>query len=507
MLKAIRINEKDNVAVVAQAVEAGQQVQVVETGEIFTAPEFIKPGHKIALNAMKKGDTIVKYGIPIGRMLSDVPAGGWVHCHNVEDTTEELCSGYCKAFREGGKKIMAYPRKDGSFGIRNYVMVIPTFVGGNAIAEAISDKTGCPWMVCNKKRLENGKVTDFTKNCMTYTGINPNMYAVLVVGPKDGDDYSKKIFDDIKATGKTVEYLEVSGGVCEKAMARGVEFVTKMMAQGKALKRELIPMDGFTLAIHCGGSDWTTALSGNPTLGLACDQIVREGGFVLMDEWGGLPGSEHLLAGHAVTRKVSIDVLDRVDVARAQFLRDTGLPVEATNPYPSNKEGGITTLVEKSTGNIKKAGSAGLQGILKLFTRPQTPGVYLQDQPCGGPSSTGIYGAFEGTHMNVFVTGVGYVYFEIPHMPNVRMTGNPVTFKEKDYKLDFNAGIVIEGEPMEKAGKMLFDYLMDVAEGEEPKSEEGKIRAFNMYYYGDEPCSRVLNYKEEMKKLVDIVKE
>ena len=192
MLKAIRINEKDNVAVVAQAVEAGQQVQVVETGEVFTAPEYIKAGHKIALNAMEKGDTIVKYGIPIGRMLSDVPAGGWVHCHNVEDTTEELCSGYCKTFREGGKKIMAFPRKDGSFGVRNYVMVIPTFVGGNAIAEAISDKTGCLWMVCNKNRLENGKVTDFTVNCMTYTGKNPNMYAVLVVAPKDGDDYSKK---------------------------------------------------------------------------------------------------------------------------------------------------------------------------------------------------------------------------------------------------------------------------------------------------------------------------
>ena len=153
-------------------------------------------------------------------------------------------------------------------------------------------------------------------------------------------------------------------------MAKGVEFVTKMMAEGKALKRELIPMDGFTLAIHCGGSDWTTALSGNPTLGLACDQIVREGGFVIMDEWGGLPGSEHLLAGHAVTRKVSLEVLDRVDVARAQFLRDTGLPVEATNPYPSNKEGGITTLVEKSTGNIKKAGSAGLQGHFETLYPP-----------------------------------------------------------------------------------------------------------------------------------------
>ena len=71
MLKAIQINPKDNVAVVPQNVEAGQQVQVVETGEVLTATEFIKAGHKIALVDFHTGDTVTKYGIPIGEMMAD----------------------------------------------------------------------------------------------------------------------------------------------------------------------------------------------------------------------------------------------------------------------------------------------------------------------------------------------------------------------------------------------------------------------------------------------------
>ena len=507
MLKAIRINPEDNVAVAPQNVQAGEKVQVVETGKIITVTEFIKAGHKIAMKPLPKGSIVIKYGIPIGRMLSDAAAGTWIHCHNVEDITEELCSGYCRKFREGGRKIMAYPRKDGTFGVRNYIMAIPTFLGGNAVAEAISDKTGCLWMVLDKEHLENGRVTEFTQKAMTYTGRNPNMYGVLVVGPEGDDGCSRKIMEGIKETGKPVEYLAVKSGVCDKALEKGVSYVEGLKKEAASLKREPTALDGFKLAIHCGGSDWTTALSGNPTLGRAADRIVAEGGMVLMDELGGLPGSEHLLAGHAVTRKVALQLLDVVDETRARFIRDTGKPVEAVNPYPDNKEGGITTLVEKSTGNIKKAGSAGLQGLLGYCETPTTPGVYVQNQPCGSPPSTGIYGALCGVHMNVFVTGVGYIYFEIPHMPNVRMTGNPETFKNKDYKLDFNAGVVMEGTPMDQAGEDLFDYLMDVAEGKiEPKSEEGKNRAFLMCYYNDEPSPsdvKLENYKEGCRRLVD----
>ena len=41
-------------------------------------------GHKIALSDLKKGDTIVKYGHDIGKVVQDIKKGEHVHVHNVK---------------------------------------------------------------------------------------------------------------------------------------------------------------------------------------------------------------------------------------------------------------------------------------------------------------------------------------------------------------------------------------------------------------------------------------
>jgi (2R)-sulfolactate sulfo-lyase subunit alpha len=41
-------------------------------------------GHKVALKALKAGDTAVKYGEDIGRIVADIPLGGHVHVHNLK---------------------------------------------------------------------------------------------------------------------------------------------------------------------------------------------------------------------------------------------------------------------------------------------------------------------------------------------------------------------------------------------------------------------------------------
>ncbi len=46
--------------------------------------EEIPQGHKIALIDLNKGDHVIKYGYPIGHLLSDVKAGQWLHTHNVK---------------------------------------------------------------------------------------------------------------------------------------------------------------------------------------------------------------------------------------------------------------------------------------------------------------------------------------------------------------------------------------------------------------------------------------
>lgn len=509
-VKALKINSSDNVAVVSRNVKAGQQIQLVGTDIVYTAKEDIRAGHKIALIDLEKGSTVIKYGIPIGRALAEIPEGSWVHCHNLEDITEELCNQYCEEYWKGQKTIQAYPRENGEFGVANYIMIFSTGLKTNEFAEELSQRTGAIWMVCDKYQLEKGALSDLTKTVITKTAENPNIYAALIV---DGEEEFRylELADEIRKAGKTVSYIAVEAESSKTKLKEAADQIAVWKKEIERLERKPVPIEGLTIAVHCAGSDWTTALSGNPVLGVAADHVAADGGYVFMDEWAGFPGSEHLLAEHAASRKIGAELIEKVKETRARYLRETGKTVEETNPYPSNKEGGISTLVEKSTGNIKKAGSTKLQGILKIGEKPTVPGLYLLDQQCGAPASTGVYGALSGCHIHVLVTGVGYIYDEIPHLLDIRITGNPETFQNPEYKLDFNAGAALEDKSLEETGKELYEYILAVAEGRSiPQNEAGKSKAFIMCCPNDrfsgEEYIRVEDYQEKHRQKVNMIK-
>ena len=143
----------------------------------------------------------------------------------------------------------------------------------------------------------------------------------------------------------------------------------------------------------------------------------------------------------------------------------------------------MTTLVEKSVGTIKKVGRTPIRGLLDYCEQPTSEGVWLPKHNSIWPPTTAIYASLSGAHMSVLNTGVGYLYFELPHMPCVRTTGNPVTYQGEKFRIDFNAGTAFE-KPISEVGETLFEYLMQIAEGDENSfAEENKVRAFNMYYY------------------------
>ena len=48
------------------------------------AKSSIPIGHKVALKSLKKGDTVIKYGEDIGRMVADAGVGEHVHVHNLK---------------------------------------------------------------------------------------------------------------------------------------------------------------------------------------------------------------------------------------------------------------------------------------------------------------------------------------------------------------------------------------------------------------------------------------
>jgi (2R)-sulfolactate sulfo-lyase subunit alpha len=77
----------DNVGVVVvEGLKAGTDMLCVVTHDNssfrLTSNADIPIGHKVALKDLKAGDTCIKYGEDIGKIIADVKKGDHVHTHN-----------------------------------------------------------------------------------------------------------------------------------------------------------------------------------------------------------------------------------------------------------------------------------------------------------------------------------------------------------------------------------------------------------------------------------------
>jgi len=80
---------KDNVGVIViEGLKAGTDMLGVITENDTTlnlkAGHDIPIGHKVALSDLKEGDTVIKYGVDIGKMVGDANTGEHVHVHNLK---------------------------------------------------------------------------------------------------------------------------------------------------------------------------------------------------------------------------------------------------------------------------------------------------------------------------------------------------------------------------------------------------------------------------------------
>ena len=89
MIDFVVHDEGDSVGVVVvEGVKSGAEL----TGWImdqnrditFTAASDIPIGHKLAIKSMQTGDTVIKYGVDIGRVVADIALGEHAHVHNIK---------------------------------------------------------------------------------------------------------------------------------------------------------------------------------------------------------------------------------------------------------------------------------------------------------------------------------------------------------------------------------------------------------------------------------------
>jgi altronate dehydratase small subunit len=95
--RILLLHPSDNVYVVCQSLEGNQRLLTADGELLVTEP--VEVGHKIARRTAAAGDTIIKYGAPIGSATRDLIAGEHVHLHNMR-------SDYIPSHARGGKRTL-----------------------------------------------------------------------------------------------------------------------------------------------------------------------------------------------------------------------------------------------------------------------------------------------------------------------------------------------------------------------------------------------------------------
>jgi altronate dehydratase large subunit len=177
-------------------------------------------------------------------------------------------------------EFQGYRRANGAAGIRNHVLVIPSVVCSQGAAEAITrNLKGTVYLANVFGCAQVGEDLEQTKRTLVGFGVNPNVFSVLVVGNGCETLPAKEMAEAILRSKKRVEFLNIQEvGGTKKTIAQGRKILKKMLAEAAVAYREPIQVGELVLATECGGSDYTSGLASNPSLGVASDLLVGEGG-------------------------------------------------------------------------------------------------------------------------------------------------------------------------------------------------------------------------------------
>ncbi len=371
-----------------------------------------------------------------------------------------------------------YRRPDGSVGVRNHVLVMPSVICGNRVCRGIAQQVpGAIWFEHQHGCAQLGADAQLTAQVLIAHGAHPNVYGVVVVGLGCETNRAQDIASVIKAKCpyKPVEVVIIQDeGGSVKAISAGVSAARRMMAEASLVQREAVDVSELILGTECGSSDACSGISANPALGTASDMLIDAGGSVILAETTELIGAEHLMAARAVSEKVAnrcYEIINRCEAGVTVM----GVDMRGSQPTPGNIEGGLSSIEEKSLGCIFKAGSKPLQDVIEYAAPVVKKGLIWMDTP--GQDIEQITGMVSGgCQVVVFTTGHGTPTAS-PIAPTIKVAATSALFERMNDNMDVNAGTIINGdERVRDVGKRIFREMVEVASGKLTKAE---ILGFN----------------------------
>jgi altronate dehydratase large subunit len=362
-----------------------------------------------------------------------------------------------------------FERPDGSVGIRNHVAVIPSVACANGVVAAIA--RAVPQAVPLYHGHGCGRAVEIQLHTRTLAnlGRNPNVAAVLVVGLGCEVIKAERLAQEIALSGKPVDHFNIQKiGGTRRSADMGIGIVRRMCSEAAKIDRTPCSIDRIILGLECGGSDAFSGITANPSVGRVSDWLVDQGGTVILTEDTEMIGTSHILQRRACNPEVAGHIAAMVGDAE-KLTRDLLGPMAAYVIAPGNMDGGMSSIREKSLGCIAKSGCRGITQVIEYGQVPVERGVVLMHGP--GYDTESITGlAAAGCQSMIFTTGRGNPIGH-PIVPVLKVASTSKMYRSMEDDMDIDAGIILDGTPMEKVGNRIAALLRRVLDGEPTKAE------------------------------------
>lgn len=348
-----------------------------------------------------------------------------------------------------------YGRSDGSVGIRNRVLVLPSVICSHLVAEQIAARDARAVAAPHDHGCgQLGEDNDQTARVLRNVAANPNIAGCLVVGL----GCEKVQSADLAATieGRDVPVREISiqaAGGSDACIERGTTAVHELSSHVTGADPVPADLGELTIGVVVDALDAETVSHAYPVIAGLLDRTVAAGGRVV------LAGNERFVAHPEAAR----DHLEE----QAQEAFSTLLDTHAEQPARARAVA-ASAASRGATAAIGFLGDTPIDDVVPYGTRADTSGVTLIDAPSRfEEAATGLAAA--GAHVVVHVTGDG-IPAGHPIVPVVKVSGREETLSVLGDDIDIDAR---ETTPAD-----LVSRLRDIADGASVRAEEHGLTEF-----------------------------
>ena len=363
--------------------------------------------------------------------------------------------------------IQGFVRRDGSVGLRNHVLLIPTVTCSAVVCDRIAEAVdGCVAIPHQHGCSQIGADAEHTFDALYGMGANPNVGAVLVVSLGCEVVDGIRLSEALARTGKPVEFLRIQDeGGSLRTIEKGGTLARRLRADVARQHREPVDWSGLRIGVKWG--DGLHGFPGHPAPAVkALQALLAEGCGVILGE------IEKIVHCIAPARFSPSTWNDLMALWRALVPSDSALidiPEPAATPAASSDAAADWAYPDVFDAPVASASS---------FTAPIVgPGLHVTNTPCSDVESLTSL-ATAGANVAIFFSG-GPSPVGSPIMPVIKLgrhDADPLWTDHVD--LDFT------GSPDADLVRRLLDLVGDVAQGRLTASECLGHQEFSIHRFG-----------------------